>query len=147
MTIAGRLFPYATHLAYFDHEVVPKLSRTIRFVGPVAASEKQELLASVRCLLLPSTVAETSSLVAMEALASGTPVVAFRSPALEELIDHGRTGLLVSDVAEMARALERVDSLDPAECRRAAVERCRMDAMTGAYLRAYESIAAHAAAA
>lgn len=147
LTIAGRLFPYATHLAYFDHEVVPKLSRTIRFVGPVAASEKQELLASARCLLLPSTVAETSSLVAMEALASGTPVVAFRSPALEELIDHGRTGLLVSDVAEMARALERVDSLDPAECRRAAVERCRMDAMTSAYLRAYESIAAHAAAA
>ena len=147
LTIAGRVFPYGTHLAYFDREVVPRLSRDIRFVGPVAASEKQELLASARCLLLPSTVAETSSLVAMEALASGTPVVAFRSPALEELIDHGRNGLLVPDVAGMAQALATIDRIDPAECRRTAVERCRMDAMTTAYLRAYTSIAAHAAAA
>lgn len=147
LTIAGRVFPYGTHLAYFDRDVVPRLSRDIRFVGPVAASEKQELLASARCLLLPSTVAETSSLVAMEALASGTPVVAFRSPALEELIEHGRNGRLVSDVAEMAQALTEVERIDPRDCRRTAVERCRIDAMTTAYLRAYTSIAAHAAAA
>jgi glycosyltransferase involved in cell wall biosynthesis len=147
LTIAGRVFPYEEHLAYFEDDVVPRLGRATRFAGPVAASDKQELLASARCLLLPSTVPETSSLVAMEALASGTPVVAFRSPALEELIEDGRNGLLVSDVADMARAIVAADAIDPAECRRTAVERCALGDMTAAYLRVYEAMAAHAAAA
>ena len=50
-------------------------------------------------------MAETSSLVAMESLACGTPVVAFGSGALPEIIEHGRTGFVVSDVRELAEAL------------------------------------------
>lgn len=73
----------------------------------------------------------------MEALASGTPVIAFAGPALAELIDHGRTGFLVDSMAEMVRALRLVHLLSPTACREAAVERCAESKMTDAYLRMY----------
>jgi glycosyltransferase involved in cell wall biosynthesis len=77
----------------------------------------------------------------MEALSCGTPVVALRSPALEELIDDGRTGFLVRDVEEMRRAFEEVHRLSPADCRRAAEEKCSGEVMTAAYLRLYADLA------
>jgi glycosyltransferase involved in cell wall biosynthesis len=79
-------------------------------------------------------------LVAMEALACGTPVIAFRSGALPEIIDHGRTGFLVTDVAEMSRALRDVDDLNPDTCRRVARSRYSAQTMASRYLRVYQSL-------
>ena len=61
-----------------------------QFIGAVDEQEKWRLLSRARCLLQPSLAPETSSLVAMEALACGTPVIAFPSGALPEIIDNGK---------------------------------------------------------
>ncbi|MDB5173667.1 MAG: glycosyltransferase family 4 protein, partial [Phycisphaerales bacterium] len=95
--LAGCVFPYAEHERYFREQIVPRLSRTARFIGPVGPHRKRRLLAAARCLLVPSVAPETSSLVAMEALAAGMPVIALRSGALPDIVEHGVTGFLVND--------------------------------------------------
>lgn len=139
--IRGDVFPYPAHLRYFEEELRPRLDRSRRFLGVVGGERKRRLLAAARCLLIPSLVAETSSLVALEALASGTPVIAFKVGALPEIVDHGRTGFLVSDAREMADALRAVDALDPAECRRAAEERFPGERRNANYLELYQRLA------
>ena len=139
---AGQVFPYEAHRRYFDEQVRPALDERRRFVGPVAGAEKRRLLAQARCVLIPSTAPETSSLVAMEALASGTPVIAYRSGALPGIVEHGVTGLLVDDVAGMAAAIAQVDRIDPAVCRAAAVARFGLARTAQAYLDLYRRLAA-----
>jgi glycosyltransferase involved in cell wall biosynthesis len=142
LVLAGEVFPYENHQRYFQEKIRPRLGRGVRFLGPQELGPKQRLLASARCLMVPSHVPETSSLVSMEALACGTPVVAFRTGALPEVIDHGRTGFLVSDVHEMAQALREVGSIDPAECRREAERRFSSDLMVSRYLELYRQLVA-----
>jgi glycosyltransferase involved in cell wall biosynthesis len=137
MILAGEVFGYAAHRSYFEHSIRPRLSEARRFIGPVGGSRKQQLLASARCLLAPSLAPETSSLVTMEALACGTPVIAFRSGALPELIEDGRTGFLVDGELEMAEALAAVGRLDRSECRRSAERRFDAVPMIGRYLDLY----------
>ena len=139
---AGKLFPYAAHLRYFVEQVRPRLDRWRRYIGPIAGAPKRRLLQRARCLLIPSTAPETSSLVAMEALASGTPVIAYRAGALPEIVDDGVTGFVVDDVAGMAAAIGRIDAIDPAACRRAACERFSLQRTTAAYLDLYHRLAA-----
>jgi glycosyltransferase involved in cell wall biosynthesis len=140
MVLAGEVFPYESHQEYFRTDILPRLDRRRRFIGPVGFQQKRRLLAQARCLLVPSTVAETSSLVAMEALASGTPVIAFPSGALPEIVEHGRTGFIVYDVEGMAAALPLVERLDRQTCRRVAQSRFASEEMIRRYLEAYEHI-------
>lgn len=148
LLLAGSVFPYAAHRAFWVDRVLPRLDRARRWVGPVAGYAKQRLLAQARCVILPSKAAETSSLVAMEALAAGTPVVAYRAGALPEIVEHGRTGLLVEpgDVRGLARAMRAAGRIDPTLCRRTAAERFPLDRMVGAYLARYAELARLAAA-
>lgn len=123
LVLGGVVHPYPDHRRYFEERIVPRLGRGVRFAGPVSGARKRALIAGARCLLVPSTVAETSSLVAMEALACGTPVIAYPSGALPEIVEDGRTGLLARDPLEMARAIARVGAIDPRDCREAAERR------------------------
>ncbi len=142
LIVAGELFRYRAHEEYFDRELAPRLDgHERRFIGPVGVHRKRRLLAGARCLLVPSLVPETSSLVSMEALACGTPVIAFASGALPEIVEHGRTGFIVRDVHEMAEAMRNVSQIDPAKCRSAARRRFSADRMLGEYLRLYERLA------
>lgn len=139
---AGAVFPYAAHWRYFDEVLAPRFDATGRWLGPVHGIAKRQLLAEARCVLIPSTARETSSLVAMEALASGTPVIAYRSGALPGIVDDGITGFLVDDVASMAAAIGRVGAIDPAVCRSTACERFPLQRTTDAYLDLYRKLAA-----
>ena len=102
---------------------------------------KRRLLAGARCLLLPSLAAETSSLAAMEALACGTPVVAYPAGALPEIVEEGRTGFLVEDEEGLARAIGQAAGLDPEVCRETARRRFPLERMTGRYLELYHALA------
>ncbi len=139
--LAGETFPYPDHLAYFEQEIKPRLHTKATYAGPVGGARKRALLAEARCLLLPTLAPETSSLTAMEALAAGTPVIAYPSGAIPGIVEHGRTGFLVHTVKEMAEAIARVDEIDPEVCRAAARERFPLSRMTASYLDLYERLA------
>jgi glycosyltransferase involved in cell wall biosynthesis len=145
LLIGGQVYPYESHVRYFETEVRPRLDARRRFLGPVGFSRKRRLLGSARCLLVPSLCAETSSLVSMEALAAGAPVVAFPNGALPEIVEHGRTGFLVDGPEEMADAIRAVDRIDREVCRASARSRFSLERMVDRYLDAYGTVLANAA--
>jgi glycosyltransferase involved in cell wall biosynthesis len=141
--LAGKVFPYPEHERYLEEEIRPRAAgRRVRLLGPLTFARKRRFLTAARCLLVPSLGPETSSLVAMESLACGTPVIAFRAGALPEIVEHGRTGFLVDDPREMAEAIRLADTIDPEECRRVARERFSLETMTSRYLALYAEILA-----
>ncbi|TDH64592.1 glycosyltransferase family 4 protein [Dankookia rubra] len=139
--LGGQVFPYAAHETYWRDKVLPRLTLPHRFLGPLGFARKRRLLSAARCLISASIAPETSSLVAMEAMSCGTPVVAFASGALADIIEHGVTGFLVRDVAEMAVAIRAADGLCPATIRATARRRFSADAMLAGYLGAYHRVA------
>jgi glycosyltransferase involved in cell wall biosynthesis len=137
----GRVFPWPQHEEYFVHEVLPRLDAQRRWLGPVCGARKRRLLAAASCVLIPSRAPETSSLIAMEALAAGTAVVAYASGALPDIVEHGRTGFLVHDADGMAAAIARCAQIDPAVCRETARMRFGAARMVEQYLALYSRIA------
>ncbi|WP_244642104.1 glycosyltransferase [Chelatococcus reniformis] len=142
LLIAGKLFPYPDHERYFADAVAPRLDRWRRYIGPVGLARKRRLLGAAHCVVIASTVAETSSLVAREALAAGTAVVALARGALVDAVDHGVTGFLANDVAELAFGLRRAHTLDGRVCRQ--VARARFDGrqMVASYIARYRELIA-----
>lgn len=141
LLLAGEVFPYSEHETYYREQIVPRLDTLRRYIGPVGAVKKQRLLAAARCLLLPSLAEETSSLVSMESLACGTPVIAYPSGALPDIIEHGKTGFLVRNPREMAEAVDAADLIDPDYCRTVARERFSSERMISAYFDVYRQLA------
>lgn len=145
--VAGQVFDYPEHQDYFEHEIRPRLRTPHRFLGPVGGSRKRQLLAGARCVLVPTMAQETSSLVAMEAMYCGTPVIAFRKGALPEVIEQGRTGLLVDSVDEMAEAILQAGNLDSNFCTVAAATRFSAERMVSEYIGLYQSVVSQSASA
>jgi glycosyltransferase involved in cell wall biosynthesis len=141
LLIAGTVFDYPEHREYFETMIRPRLGRNAVFIGTVGGKRKAHVLAGAKCLLIPSQAQETSSLIAMEAMASGTPVVAWRSGALPELIRERVTGFLVSSIDEMARAIGHVSDLTSVTCRREAERNFSSERMISSYLSLYNDLA------
>jgi glycosyltransferase involved in cell wall biosynthesis len=138
--LCGPVCGYEAHRRYFHEAIAPRVDRQRRFIGPVGAARKRRLLALARCLLVPSLAPETSSLVAMEAMACGTPVVAFPAGALKDVVRHGRTGYLVESVEEMARAIRAAGAISPALCRNEAQRRFAASTMVDRYVALYRKL-------
>jgi len=129
--------------AYFKTEIEPLLAEPhVRFVGEIAEHEKSELLGGALALLFPIDWPEPFGLVMIEAMACGTPVIAFPHGSVPEVIEPGVTGLLVEDVAAAAAAVEQVRELDRATCRRVFEARFSAERMARDYLALYERMAA-----
>ncbi len=143
LIIAGSVFDYSEHRDYFDAMIRPRLNERSRFVGLVGGARKANLLAGARCLLVSSLAPETSSLVAMEAMACGTPVVAFPNGALSEVVAHRRTGFLVNDAEEMADAIFACESIAPQVCRDEAEQNFSSARMFAEYLDLYRMAMSH----
>ena len=159
--LGGNVYPYATHLRYFREEIGPRLTAsgeahesrgnvsrtgsTARFVGPVSGTNKKRLLGRAACLLMPSLAPETSSLVAMEALAAGTPVIGMAVGAMPEIVEHGRTGFLVEPdegaVQRMAAAMKRLPEINRALCGQVAKTRFPGSRMINKYCELYRRLA------
>jgi glycosyltransferase involved in cell wall biosynthesis len=124
---------------YFDDLVAPHLVGDIEYLGEVSHGEKVELLQNARATLFPIEWEEPFGLVMIESMACGTPVVATRWGAVPEVIEDGRSGIIVESYREMADALERADELDPLELRRFAEEHFSPERMVADYVSAYET--------
>jgi glycosyltransferase involved in cell wall biosynthesis len=132
---------------YFHEYVEPHLVDGIEYLGEVSHGQKVELLQDARATLFPIEWEEPFGLVMIESMACGTPVIATRWGAVPEVIEDGRSGIIVDHYHDMVEALERADELDPIECRRYAEERFAPERMVADYLEAYETAIERAAAA
>jgi glycosyltransferase involved in cell wall biosynthesis len=143
--IGGRVFPYRAHQEYFEEKIEPEIERSRlaehhEFAGPLTPERRQQMLSEAKCLLHPTLAPETSSLVAMEALAAGTPVIAYRSGALPEIVEDGVTGFLVDDVDGMAKAIGKIDTISSTICHQVAERRFSKKRMIERYFELYRTI-------
>src|SRR5262249_9203726 len=118
ITLAGQVFPFSYHQQYFEREVVPRLRQmpNATLITALSAKVKRHLLRQARAALITSLAEETSSLVAMEAAASGAPVVAFRRGALAGIVGDRLTGFLVEGIDDAVKALAHVSQISSAAC-------------------------------
>jgi glycosyltransferase involved in cell wall biosynthesis len=125
---------------YFREQVQPRLDQKIRYIGPVDVPGKNELFARALALLHLNTIPERFGLVLAEANAAGVPVIAMDLGSCREVIKHGETGFLVSNVDQAIQALERVQEIDRSACRRRVQHCFSIETMVEAYERVYAAI-------
>ena len=125
---------------YFEDEVRPLLGAGVEFVGEVGLDRKLELLAGAEALINPIRWPEPFGLVMIEALACGTPVLAFTEGAAPEIVKHGVTGFLVADEEDMVKHLAMVDMLDRAACRAAAKGPFSTERMVQEHVQVYQRL-------
>ena len=122
---------------YFTREVEPLLGADARYVGPVTDAEKQAFLGEAAVLLFPIDWPEPFGLVMIEAMACGTPVVAFRHGSVAEVVENGVTGFVVDTMEEAVAATERARALDRGRVRARFEERFEARHMVAGYERVY----------
>ena len=128
---------------YFDEAVAPRVDDDhVRYLGPVAADRRPQLLGQAHALLHLVDFDEPFGLSVVEAMACGTPVIAFRRGSMPELIDDGVTGMIVDDLDAAAAAVSVVGRLDRATIRETAVRRFGRDRMVDEYVTVYEQTVA-----
>jgi glycosyltransferase involved in cell wall biosynthesis len=125
---------------YFEAYVAPHLGDGVEYLGETSHGKKVALLQNARATLFPIAWEEPFGLVMIESMACGTPVVATRWGAVPEVIEHGRSGIVVDDYREMAAALGDSDRLEPLECRRYVEQRFSAERMVRDYEAAYAAM-------
>ncbi len=126
---------------YFEAMVRPLLDdRDVLFIGEADHRGRKELYAKAACVLMPICWEEPFGLVMAEAMASGTPVIAFARGAAPEVIVDGETGFLAHDVESMVEAIGRIDMIEPTRCRQHVEANFDVPVMVEGYLRLYRKI-------
>lgn len=139
LVCAGPVFP--PDQAYFDTEISPYIdNRRIIYVGPADFGRKLDLLGRAVTLLLPLEVDEAFGLVMLEAMACGTPVVAYDRGAAPEVVLHGETGFIAHGFAELLEGIKAVRNIDPHACRQHVARNFSWNGMVDAYLSLYHSV-------
>ncbi|HYJ53504.1 MAG TPA: glycosyltransferase family 4 protein [Allosphingosinicella sp.] len=126
---------------YFRNQIEPLLDDPlIEFIGEIGDADKPAFLGGARALLFPIDWPEPFGLVMIEAMAAGTPVIAWRCGSTAEVIEHGKSGFLVTDIEEALAAVEVVGSLSRAGVRAAFEARFTADRMARDYVALYERL-------
>jgi glycosyltransferase involved in cell wall biosynthesis len=140
LVLAGPIQP--GQRSYFEAKVAQHIDGVdVRYVQ-VGAERKPRLLAEAAALLMPIRGAEPFGTVMIEAMACGTPVLAFPDAAAPEVVVDGESGFLVDDEDQMAAAIGNLHEIDPARCRRCVAARYDIDVVAGAYEAAYRHVIA-----
>ena len=128
---------------YYNREVAPFVDgERIVFNGPVGGAARTRALGHAKALLHLIGFEEPFGLSVIEAMACGTPVIAYNKGSMPELIEHGVTGFLVDTFDEAVEAIGRIGEIDRHACRRAVEERFTVERMADKYLALYEAILA-----
>lgn len=125
---------------YFAERVEPELGSDIEYLGSVGPGERSRILGEAAVLLHPIAFAEPFGLAVVEAMACGTPVVAFRRGSMAEVIDDGVTGFAVEDLDAAVAAIPLAAALDRGTVRATAERRFGVDRMVDEYLELYRRI-------
>jgi glycosyltransferase involved in cell wall biosynthesis len=139
LVLAGKLNE-PDERAYFDDAVRPRLGKDVAYVGEAGAELKRELYGAATALLFPICWEEPFGLVMIEAMACGTPVIAFRRGSVPEVVDHGRTGFVVDEPSELPGAIRRIEEIDRAACRRHVEQRFDVPVMVDGYERLFHEV-------
>jgi glycosyltransferase involved in cell wall biosynthesis len=146
LVLAGKMHDIAER-EHFDAEVRPYLSDHIEYVGEVSHDEKVRLLQRAAATVFPIQWPEPFGLVMVESMACGTPVIATRFGAVAEVIEPGRSGVIVDGFDQLgAAAVEQAIALDAGECRASATERFSPARMIRDYEDAYQRLVSGASA-
>jgi len=128
---------------YYEEVVRPLLKRPfVDYIGEIGEAEKEQFLGRARALLFPIDWPEPFGLAMIEALACGTPVIAFRQGSVPEILEEGQTGFVVDTLEEAIAAVPRIDSLSRSYCRESFADRFSVEAMTEGYLAVYRDVVA-----
>lgn len=140
LIMAGKVDP-GSDAKYFEEKVAPQIDgEQIKFLGEVSDKKKRELLEKAKAFIFPLQWPEPFGLVMPEAMACGTPVIAFPFGSVPEVVKDGVSGFIVEDIDQMVSAVKRVNELSPAACRSYAEERFSVGRMTDDYEAAFETI-------
>jgi len=144
LKIAAKIYP--EERAYFKETIEPLLRLShdwVEYIGEVGGREKDEFLGGARALLFPIDWPEPFGLVMIEAMACGTPVIAWRNGSVPEIVDNGVTGFVVDSLDAAVRAVERVNCLDRSACRHTFEQRFDATRMARDYVEVYSRLAQH----
>jgi len=126
---------------YFEEKIEPLLKgKGVEYLGEVDERGKSALLGGARALVFPVDWPEPFGMVMIEAMACGTPVIAFRNGSVEEVVTDGVTGFVVEDCAGAVKAVERLDEISRGQCRAEFERRFTVDRMARDYLGVYERV-------
>jgi glycosyltransferase involved in cell wall biosynthesis len=126
---------------YFEAVIAPLLREPlVEYVGEIGEREKNEFLGHAYALLFPIDWPEPFGLVMAEAMACGTPVIAYRRGSVPEILEEGVTGFMVHDLEEGVRAAERIPTLNRSRCRQRFEERFSAARMVREYLARYQRL-------
>ena len=141
LRVAAKIYP--EERAYFEHTIEPLLRESqswVEFIGEVGGALKDEFLGNALALLFPIDWPEPFGLVMIEAMACGTPVIAWPNGSVPEVIEDGVTGFIVGTVNDAVRAVSRVESLSRKACRNAFESRFDSRRMARDYLDVYRRL-------
>ncbi|MGO9115693.1 MAG: glycosyltransferase family 4 protein, partial [Thermoguttaceae bacterium] len=141
LKIAAKIYP--EERAYFYDHIEPLLRQTgerVEYIGEVGGQTKDEFLGNARALLFPIDWPEPFGLVMIEAMACGTPVIAWRNGSVPEVITDGVTGFIVDTIDEAVRAVGRVTRLNRRVCRQLCEERFDAARMAHDYVEVYRRL-------
>ncbi|MBP0588380.1 glycosyltransferase family 4 protein [Paraburkholderia sp. LEh10] len=127
--------------AYYERDIAPLMKEPqVCYRGELDDQHKNDFVGQARALLFPIDWPEPFGLVLVEALACGTPVIAFGRGSVPEIIDHGATGFIVRTIDEAVEAVKKLDGIDRARCRAEFEKRFTVGRMTDEYLTAYAKL-------
>jgi glycosyltransferase involved in cell wall biosynthesis len=139
LRIAAKVDPADTQ--YFKQQIEPLLDHPlIEFIGEISDAQKNDFVGNALALVCPYDWPEPFGLVLIEALACGTPVLAYRRGSIPEVIEDGVTGLVSENLSEMAESFAKIADIDRRRCRAAFDERFTADRMARDYVALYERI-------
>ncbi|HJT19439.1 MAG TPA: glycosyltransferase family 4 protein [Nitrospira sp.] len=139
LRIAAKVDP--ADLQYYRSEIEPLLDHPlIDFIGEISDAEKDDFVGNALALVCPYDWPEPFGLVLIEALACGTPVLAYRRGSIPEVIQDGVTGFVCENLSEMVGAVDRLGEIDRRRCRASFDERFTADRMARDYVTLYERI-------
>ena len=142
LVLAGKVDPDGRE--YFEEKIKPNLNGQVTWLENVGGKEKAQLLAKAKALLFPIEWEEPFGLAMVEAMVSGTPVIAFRRGAAPEVVEQGVTGFLADDLDGMVEAYGRLGEIDLKRCAEEAAKRFGPARMADGYLNVYERSIEHA---